>query len=110
MVAVNTTDAIKYGFRLLGYLLAVFVAGGVLIMVGAGFMPTGFSGGNPILGLLFWIAGIVVIYAGSLGMLYKVIADGVEIGNRAADQPAGQPQGGYQQGGQAAAPQGGGGR
>jgi|GEM_PF-1789780 len=106
MVAVDTMDAVKYGFRLLGYLLAVFIAGGILIAIGLSFQPTGFrGGGNPLMALLFFVAGIAVIYAGGLGMLYKVIGDGVEIGNRAAEQPAqrttpqqGTPaQGGHQQ-------------
>jgi hypothetical protein len=90
MVAVNTVDGIKYGFRILGYLLAVFLAGGLLVLIGAAF-----GNDNILLTGIFWIVGITVIYAGALGLLYKVIGDGVEVGNRAANnqQPArGQPQ------------------
>lgn len=80
MVAVNTIDGIKYGFRILGYLLAVFLAGGLLVLVGAAF-----GDDNVILTGIFMIVGLAIIYAGSLGLLYKVIGDGVEIGNRAAN-------------------------
>jgi hypothetical protein len=109
MVAVNTKDAIMYGFRLLGYLLAVFVLGGILIGIGAAFTPGPFSRGNPILSVIFVLAGIAVMYAGGLGLLYKVVGDGVEVGNRAAEggtqsrpmqKPAGQRQGGQPPGGQ----------
>lgn len=84
MVAVDTTDALMYGFRLLGYLIAVFLAGAVLLGIGAGFSPGPMGSGNPILALLFIVAGAAVLYAGGLGIFYKVIADGVEKGNRAA--------------------------
>lgn len=84
MVAVDTMDAIKYGFRLLGYLLAVFLAGGVLLAIGAGFTPGPRGSGNPILTIIFLIAGIAIMYAGGLGIFYKVIADGVEKGVSAA--------------------------
>ena len=84
MTAVDMKDALVYGFKLLGYLLLVFIAGGILILIGASFVPSLRGGGNIILAAIFYIAGISVIYAGSLGMLYKVIGDGVEIGNIAS--------------------------
>lgn len=98
MVAVNTVDAMKYGFRLLGYLIAVFIAGGILWLIGVGFAPSGFRQGNPILAGVFFLAGAAVIYAGGLGIFYKVIADGVEIGNRAAERDPHQPVPGQQAG------------
>lgn len=84
MVAVDTIDALKYGFRLLGYMLAVFIAGGLLAGIGAGFSGGPMDSGNPILAILFMIAGIAIIYAGGLGIFYKVIADGVEVGVNSA--------------------------
>ena len=97
MVAVNTIDGIKYGFRIMGYLLAVFLAGGLLILIGSEF-----GNDSVILMGIFWIVGLALIYAGGLGLLYKVIGDGVEVGNQAVNnQPArGQPQQPPQQGGQ----------
>jgi len=86
MVAVNVADGVKYGFRLLGYLLAVFIAGGILLVIAGSVAPGPFDQGNPILMVIFGIAGVAVIYAGSLGLMYKVIADGVERGNLSADQ------------------------
>lgn len=85
MVAVSTVDGIKYGFRLLGYLLAVVVAGGLLLAIGVEFSPGPYGRGNAVLAFVFMLAGMAIIYAGGLGMLYKVIADGVAVGNRAAD-------------------------
>lgn len=91
MVAVSSVDGIKYGFGLLGYLLAVVVAGGVLILIGTGFSPGPYSAGNPVLVMVFVLAGMAIIYAGGLGLLYKVIADGVHVGTVAAERggPAG---------------------
>lgn len=117
MVAVNTIDALKYGFRLLGYLLAIAIVGGLLAFVGVMVSGGPANPGNPTLALIFWLAGLVVIYAGGLGFLYKVISDGVAVGTRAAqsgsgppkqrpgnypqnDRPGGQPQAGQAQTGQ----------
>lgn len=84
MVNVNAVDGIKYGFRLMGYLLAVFVIGFVFMAIGADMV----SGDSPALGGLLAVFGFLVVYAGIMGMGYKVIADGVEKGVRAANQPA----------------------
>ncbi|MFB6189936.1 MAG: hypothetical protein ABEI57_08630 [Halapricum sp.] len=88
MVAVNTVDGIKYGFRLLGYLIAVFLIGGAIAGVGGAMVED-----SPAVGGLIAIVGIVVIYAGFLGTMYKVIADGVEAGNIAAEQGGAPPAG-----------------
>lgn len=79
MVAVNTIDGIKYGFRLMGYLLAVFLIGAIVAAVGVVIGEN-----SPVLGGIITLIGLAVFYAGGLGMLFKVIADGVEVGNRAA--------------------------
>ena len=80
MVAVNTIDGIKYGFRLLGYLIAVFLIGGFIAGIGAAMVED-----SPFIGGIIAIFGVVIVYAGFLGTMYKVIADGVEAGNRAAN-------------------------
>lgn len=85
MVNVSTEEGIKYGFRLMGYAILVFVAGIVVAAIGAGLM----DGGSEAVGGLIAIFGILVVYAGFLGMGYKVIADGVEKGVRAANEPEG---------------------
>jgi len=90
MVAVNVVDGVKYGFRLLGYLLAVLVVGGILLAIAGSFTGgTMGRGGNPIMALIFGLAGVGVMYAGGLGLMYKVIADGVEIGTLSAEQGGG---------------------
>jgi hypothetical protein len=94
MVAVNVVDGVKYGFRLLGYLLAVLVVGGILLAIAGSFTGgTMGRGGNPIMALIFGLAGVGVIYAGGLGLMYKVIADGVEVGTLAAEHGGGPPAG-----------------
>ena len=80
MTLVNSKDGLQYGFQLLGYLLLVGIGGG--IVVGIGSMITENS---PLIGGLFTVVGILVIYAGSLGLLYKVIADGVKTGVEGAN-------------------------
>ncbi|MEF8774324.1 MAG: hypothetical protein V5A37_06365, partial [Halobacteriales archaeon] len=87
MVAVNTFDAIKYGFRLMGYLLGVNIIAGVLGVVGFVIVGAGTGGiyQDPNLpamvfgGLLALVAYLVWI-AGHLGVGYKVIADAVGAG------------------------------
>lgn len=93
MPAVNAMDGITYGFRLIGYFLAVGIVGGVVTIVGSGFMGAGAAPGvggsaNPgmaLLGGLIALAGVLVIYAGTLGVMYKVIGDGVKAGIEAAE-------------------------
>lgn len=92
MPAVNAADAIAYGFRIIGYFIIVAVVGFVVMLIGGGFL--GASGGGPmgggpnIGGMLFggiiFLVGILVFYAGTFGVLYKVIADGVKAGVEAA--------------------------
>jgi hypothetical protein len=94
MVAVNTIDGIKYGFRLLGYLIAVFLIGGLIAGFGAAMAED-----SPAVGGIIAIIGAVIIYAGFLGTMYKVIADGVQAGNVAAQRghsPPAATQGGGQ--------------
>lgn len=79
---VSTVDAIKYGFSLMGYILAVGIATVIIVfigvaMAGAGADPTNPNGGGSLVGALIMFLGILVFYAGVLGLGYKVIVDGV---------------------------------
>lgn len=87
MANVNPIDGVKYGFRLMGYTIAVFVGGMVIAAIGARMAEDAASGGSVVLGALIAIFGVAVIYAGMLGMAYKIIADAVEKGIRSADGP-----------------------
>jgi hypothetical protein len=80
---VSVQEGIRYGFGLLGYLLGVGGIGGITLLVGFGLFRSG--GILAALGGLLVIAGVVVVYAGFLGIAYKVIADGVKVGVEAAE-------------------------
>ena len=81
MVAVNIRDGIRYGASLLGYFVVLFIVGGIVSSLG--FALLGLDNiVATLIGLLLFLAGLVVLYAGSLGVGYKVIADGVEQGVR----------------------------
>jgi hypothetical protein len=80
MANVNPVDGIVYGFRLLGYLIVVFIAGGLLALIGQEI--------GDILGLLIAFMGSLTIFAGFAGIQYKIIADGVEQGIRASQGTA----------------------
>lgn len=83
MPAVNALDGIKYGFRLLGYFALVAIAAFVIVLVGM-LGGMGSDGGMSLFGALFALIGVLVFYAGSLGVMYKVIADGVKVGIESA--------------------------
>lgn len=77
MARVSAAEGIRYGFGLLGYLLAVFVFG--LVLTVAGFVLVRNS---PAIGIIVVLLGGVSLYAGIFGTTYKVIADAVDKGNR----------------------------
>ncbi len=95
MANVNPVNGITYGFRLIGYLIAVFIAGFVITVLGVVIAEGGDSGAIVIGGLVVMI-GVLTIFAGFLGMQYKIIADAVEKGvvasNSGTTGTAGQPQ------------------
>ena len=90
---IGAIDGIKYGFKLYGYLLAVFVIGLGISGAGIGLMITGLPNGpNPeldataatqyevnwgvtIVGFVITLFGSGVISAGVLGTIYKLITD-----------------------------------
>lgn len=86
MANVSPVDGIKYGFNLLVYFVAIFAAGGVI--VGVGSLLTDVS---TILGGVMVLVGGVILFAGQAGVLYKVIADGVEEGMNSASMAPAQP-------------------
>ena len=81
MANVSPTEGITYGFRLIGYAIGVFIVGFVLFAVGAVFL----DGGSPVLGGIVFLFGSLTIFAGFLGINYKVIADAVEKGMNASN-------------------------
>jgi len=94
--SIGATDGIKYGFKLLLYYLAIAVIGGVVASFGFGIasaelaVATGsFRDPNiPILllGSAVSMLGVSILYAGTLGVGYKVIADAVYTGNIKTDE------------------------
>lgn len=97
MATVNPIDGIKYGFRLLGYGLAVFLIAAIFMGIGT-FIA---DGSSEVIGGILILLGGLVFYAGFLGIGYKVIADGVKAGVEDAGVSMGggtaQPQGQQQQ-------------
>jgi|APHM01.1.fsa_nt_gi hypothetical protein len=75
MANVSPIDGIKYGFNLLAYFIAVLGAGAVVSLIGWALRDT-----SSILGGLVLLVGLLILFAGQAGVLYKVIADGVETG------------------------------
>ena len=93
MARVSFSEALGYGFSLIGYLLAVGLVGGGLVFLGsvmgtAGIIGT--SSDTAILGIFFGVMtvllGWLTIIAGLYGAFYKVIADGVNRGTNAASK------------------------
>jgi hypothetical protein len=86
MATVGVRKAIKYGFVLLGYFLAVFIGGGIIAFVGFLIFVAGSDVGGAgglllvLIGGLLLLVGTLITFAGYLGVGYKVIADGVKRG------------------------------
>ena len=90
MGEVTPLEGIKYGFRIMAYLLVVFVAGTVVMFLGFGLLGAAMPSGlgeepNLALGLFGFVLaalGGLTFYAGIIGSLYKVIVDGVSRANQ----------------------------
>jgi hypothetical protein len=82
MDGVDPLDSIVYGFRLLGYLLAVLVVGFAVAVLGA----EAAGSVSAFLGELATLVGVAIILAGLLGMQYKVIADAVARGTNGPER------------------------
>lgn len=82
MALIGADEGISYGFNLLGYMIAVGLASIVTIAIGAflfqnstgGFYSSANTGGM-VLGGLIVIVGVLVFWAGMMGLQYKVAAD-----------------------------------
>lgn len=90
MAAVRITDAIRFGFVITAYLIAVFIVGGIILAIG--FAVAGVGGGIggitggivALIGAIIGIIGSFVLYGALFGASYKIVADGVEQGIRSA--------------------------
>lgn len=95
MTAVKITDAIKFGFVVIGYLIAIFIVGGIVLAIGAGIAGVGGGVGGIIggiislIGLIIAIVGGIILYGALFGASYKIVADGVERGIESAGGLAG---------------------
>lgn len=87
MRTVKTEEVITYGGSMLWYLLAVYVGGGVLALIGVVVIamgtgqPTGT--GNPlalVVGLFLILVAYALMIAGTIGIAHKLIADSVRKG------------------------------
>lgn len=85
MVAVNVINGVTYGFRLFGYLVGLSILS---------FLPLGIGvillDGTPLVGALLMVFGFLMFYAGTFGLIYKVIADAVSAGVRDVSPQYGQ--------------------
>lgn len=84
MEHVSALNGIKYGFSIMGYLFVVVFVGAAISAIGFFLVvdtldTTAQQPDLPILvvGLTLWICGGFTAIAGLLGMIYKVIVDGV---------------------------------
>lgn len=91
MTAVDTKDGIRYGIELVRYLVLLAVAATVLSVFSAGFVALMMVFDNIVVVLFFFLLSLlssvisfVVVLGGLAGLAYKVVADGVSIGNRHA--------------------------
>ena len=93
MARVGFGEALSYGFSLIGYLMAVGLVGGGLILLGTLMGTAGIAGTSTdtvflgiFFGVMIGLLGWLTIIAGLYGAFYKVIADGVNRGTNAASK------------------------
>ena len=91
MRTVDVTEGIEYGFRIMLYYIGVVIVGNVISGVGAGMVFAGFPRGRAafraepnwgliVLGGIIGVIGVLTIFAGIFGALYKIISDSVAKG------------------------------
>lgn len=86
MSAIGVGGVIRYGFEMLLYHLLIYTIGGVIIGLGLLIVTNGADQmaasdpGSVLAGGLFGFFGGMVILAGELGIVYKIIADSVMAG------------------------------
>lgn len=85
MATVNVIDGVRYGLDLIVYIFVIGLATGLGLLIGiaiGGVDNIVFS----LIGALLALASFLAFYAGMMGILYKVIADGVTVGMNAANE------------------------
>ena len=85
MRQVGIKEGIGYGLRAMLYYIGVVVVGNVTSAIGVGIMTAGWNGYEPnfgmiLFGFLIALAGVLLLFAGIFGALYKIIADSVAKG------------------------------
>lgn len=89
MTSVSRKDGFRYGFYIFAYWLVLLVVSGVLVAGGAylvDLQPLGAVGANRegalvVLGGFAAFLGVLVFGSGQVGLVYKVVADGVDAGS-----------------------------
>lgn len=95
MQTVSVTGGIGYGFRMMIYYIGVVLLGNIITGVGSGMIFVGFPQGRAafraepnwgliIFGGIIGLIGVLTIFAGIFGALYKIIADSVAKGRAMA--------------------------
>ncbi|MDL5363183.1 hypothetical protein [Halalkalicoccus sp. NIPERK01] len=85
MTTVNVIDGVRYGLDLIVYIFVIGLATGFGLLIGiaiGGVDNIVFS----LVGALLALGSFLAFYAGMMGILYKVIADGVTVGMNAANE------------------------
>lgn len=85
MATVNVVEGVRYGLDLIVYIFVIGLAAGLGLMLGFAFVSIDnilFT----LIGSLLALASFLAFYAGMMGILYKVIADGVTVGMEAANE------------------------
>ena len=85
MRQVGIKEGIGYGLRAMLYYIGVVVVGNVTSGIGFAIMTVGWDGFEPnfgmiLFGFLIALAGVLLLFAGIFGALYKIIADSVAKG------------------------------
>jgi len=86
MSTVNVVEGVRYGLDLILYILVIGLVTGFAGMLGLGIASVDnivFT----LLGGLLSLGAFLAFYAGMMGILYKVIADGVSVGVQSANGP-----------------------
>lgn len=91
MATVNVIEGVRYGLDLIVYIFIIGLVTGFGLLIGVAI-------GNvdnivfSLVGALLALGSFLAFYAGMMGILYKVVADGVTIGVQAADESSSKAQ------------------
>lgn len=84
---VSISEGVRYGFNLIIYILVIGIATGLGVLVGGALVSVD-NVVVTLVGAFLALASVLGFYAGMMGILYKVIADGVAVGVTAANEPS----------------------